>query len=82
MPLQVPASAQVVLEGWVEPGERLPEGPFGDHTGFYTPVEPFPFVRVETLTMRSDPIYQSIVVGRPRRRTGRSARRPNGSSCR
>ena len=46
--------AQVVLEGWVEPGERLPEGPFGDHTGFYTPVEPFPFVRVETMTMRSD----------------------------
>ncbi len=47
VPLQVPAHAQVVLEGWVEPGARLPEGPFGDHTGFYTPVEPFPFVRVE-----------------------------------
>ena len=42
VPLQVPAHAQVVLEGYVEPGERLPEGPFGDHTGFYTPVEPFP----------------------------------------
>ncbi|MFS8498999.1 MAG: UbiD family decarboxylase, partial [Micromonosporaceae bacterium] len=41
VPLQVPAHAQVVLEGYVEPGERLPEGPFGDHTGFYTPVEPF-----------------------------------------
>ncbi|MCW2495974.1 UbiD family decarboxylase, partial [Jatrophihabitans sp.] len=59
VPLQVPAGAQVILEGWVEPGERLPEGPFGDHTGFYTPVEPFPFVHVETMTMRSDPIYQS-----------------------
>ena len=47
VPLQVPAAAQVVLEGWVEPGARLPEGPFGDHTGFYTPVEPFPFVQVE-----------------------------------
>ena len=47
VPLQVPAAAQVVLEGWVEPGARLPEGPFGDHTGFYTPVEPFPYVRVE-----------------------------------
>ena len=37
VPLQVPADAQVVLEGWLEPGERRPEGPFGDHTGFYTP---------------------------------------------
>jgi 4-hydroxy-3-polyprenylbenzoate decarboxylase len=70
VPLQVPAAAQVVLEGWVEPGERLPEGPFGDHTGFYTPVEPFPYVRVETLTMRMDPIYQSIIVGRPPQEDG------------
>ena len=38
---------QVVLEGWLEPGERLPEGPFGDHTGFYTPVEPFPALHVD-----------------------------------
>jgi 4-hydroxy-3-polyprenylbenzoate decarboxylase len=70
VPLQVPATAQVVLEGWVEPGDRLPEGPFGDHTGFYTPVEPFPFVRVETMTMRSDAIFQSIVVGRPPQEDG------------
>ncbi len=70
VPLQVPAAAQVVLEGWVEPGERLPEGPFGDHTGFYTPVEPFPFVRVETMTMRSDAVYQSIIVGRPPQEDG------------
>jgi 4-hydroxy-3-polyprenylbenzoate decarboxylase len=70
VPLQVPAAAQVVLEGWVEPGERLPEGPFGDHTGFYTPVEPFPFVRVEVMTMRSDAIYQSIIVGRPPQEDG------------
>ena len=70
VPLQVPAAAQVVLEGWVEPGERLPEGPFGDHTGFYTPVEPFPFVRVETMTLRTDPIYQSIIVGRPPQEDG------------
>jgi 4-hydroxy-3-polyprenylbenzoate decarboxylase len=70
VPLQVPAAAQVVLEGWVEPGARLPEGPFGDHTGFYTPVEPFPYMRVETLTMRTDPIYQSIVVGRPPQEDG------------
>ncbi len=70
VPLQVPAAAQVVLEGWVEPGERLPEGPFGDHTGFYTPVEPFPYVRVETMTMRKEPIYQSIIVGRPPQEDG------------
>jgi 4-hydroxy-3-polyprenylbenzoate decarboxylase len=70
VPLQVPAAAQIVLEGWVEPGERLPEGPFGDHTGFYTPVEPFPFLRVETMTMRSDAIYQSIIVGRPPQEDG------------
>ncbi len=70
VPLQVPAAAQVVLEGWVEPGARLPEGPFGDHTGFYTPVEPFPFMRVETMTMRTDAIYQSIIVGRPPQEDG------------
>jgi 4-hydroxy-3-polyprenylbenzoate decarboxylase len=70
VPLQVPAAAQVVLEGWVLPGDRLPEGPFGDHTGFYTPVEPFPFVRVETLTMRENPIFQSIIVGRPPQEDG------------
>ena len=70
VPLQVPAAAQVVLEGWVEPGARLPEGPFGDHTGFYTPVEPFPFLRVEVMTMRTDPIYQSIIVGRPPQEDG------------
>ena len=70
VPLQVPAAAQVVLEGWVEPGSRLPEGPFGDHTGFYTPIEPFPFVRVETMTMRQRPIYQSIIVGRPPQEDG------------
>ncbi|ABK52029.1 3-octaprenyl-4hydroxybenzoate decarboxylase [Acidothermus cellulolyticus 11B] len=65
VPLEVPASAQVVLEGWIEPGERRPEGPFGDHTGFYTPVEPFPVLHVETVTMRKTPIFQAIVVGRP-----------------
>ena len=70
VPLQVPAHAQVVLEGWVEPGERLPEGPFGDHTGFYTPVEDFPFVRVECMTMQKDPVFQTIVVGRPPQEDG------------
>ena len=65
VPLQVPAHAQVVLEGYVEPGERHPEGPFGDHTGFYTPVEPFPVLHVECMTMQRDPVYHSIVTSRP-----------------
>lgn len=65
VPLQVPANAQVVLEGWLEPGRRLPEGPFGDHTGFYTPVEPFPALTVDVLTHQREAVFQTIVVGRP-----------------
>jgi 4-hydroxy-3-polyprenylbenzoate decarboxylase len=65
VPLQVPADAQVVLEGWLQPGERRSEGPFGDHTGFYTPVEPFPALTVECLTMQRAPVFQTMVVGRP-----------------
>ena len=65
VPLRVPAHAQVVLEGYVEPGERLPEGPFGDHTGFYTPVEPFPVLHVECMTTQRDPVYHSIVTSKP-----------------
>jgi 4-hydroxy-3-polyprenylbenzoate decarboxylase len=70
VPLQVPANAQIVLEGWLEPGERRPEGPFGDHTGFYTPVEPFPALHVDVMTMQRDPLYQTIVVGRPPQEDG------------
>jgi len=70
VPLQVPARAQVVAEGWLEPGDVRPEGPFGDHTGFYTPVEPFPALHVETLTMRREPVFQGIVVGRPPQEDG------------
>ncbi len=68
VPLKVPANASVVLEGWLEPGARRPEGPFGDHTGFYTPVEPFPALTVDCMTMQSassNPVFQTIVVGRP-----------------
>jgi 4-hydroxy-3-polyprenylbenzoate decarboxylase len=65
VPLQVPADAQVVFEGWLEPGERRDEGPFGDHTGFYTPVEPFPVLKVDCVTMQKNAVFQSIVVGRP-----------------
>jgi 4-hydroxy-3-polyprenylbenzoate decarboxylase len=70
VPLQVPAHAQVVLEGYVEPGERAPEGPFGDHTGFYTPVEPFPVLHVECMTTQQDPIYHSIVTSKPPQEDG------------
>jgi 4-hydroxy-3-polyprenylbenzoate decarboxylase len=70
VPLQVPANAQVVLEGWLEPGARRPEGPFGDHTGFYTPVEPFPALTVDCMTMQRDPVFQTIVVGRPPQEDG------------
>ncbi len=70
VPLQVPAHAQVILEGYVEPGERHPEGPFGDHTGFYTPVEQFPVLHVECMTMRREPIYHSIVTSKPPQEDG------------
>ena len=63
--LEVPASAEIVLEGYVERGELADEGPFGDHTGYYTPVEPFPVFHVTAMTMRRGAIYPSIVVGKP-----------------
>jgi 4-hydroxy-3-polyprenylbenzoate decarboxylase len=63
--LEVPAHAEIVLEGYVEKDETVDEGPFGDHTGFYTPVERFPVFHVTAITMRKDAIYPSIVVGKP-----------------
>jgi 4-hydroxy-3-polyprenylbenzoate decarboxylase len=63
--LEVPAAAEIVLEGYVEQGELAEEGPFGDHTGFYTAAEPFPVFHVTAMTMRRDAIYPSIVVGKP-----------------
>jgi 4-hydroxy-3-polyprenylbenzoate decarboxylase len=63
--LEVPAHAEIVLEGTIEPGEVGEEGPFGDHTGFYTAAEPFPVFRLTAMTMRRDAIYPSIVVGKP-----------------
>jgi 4-hydroxy-3-polyprenylbenzoate decarboxylase len=70
VPLQVPANAQIVLEGYVEPGERAPEGPFGDHTGFYTPVEDFPVLHIECMTTQRDPVYHSIVTSKPPQEDG------------
>jgi 4-hydroxy-3-polyprenylbenzoate decarboxylase len=63
--VEVPADAEIVLEGYIQKGELAPEGPFGDHTGFYTPAEPFPVFHVTALTMRRDAVYPSIVVGKP-----------------
>ncbi len=63
--LQVPASAEIVLEGFIHPGETAPEGPFGDHTGYYNEVETFPVFTVERITHRDRPIYHSTYTGRP-----------------
>jgi 4-hydroxy-3-polyprenylbenzoate decarboxylase len=63
--LEVPAHAEIVLEGWVSRDELGLEGPFGDHTGYYTAAEPFPVFRLSAITMRRDAIYPSIVVGKP-----------------
>src|SRR6476660_7246482 len=63
--LEVPANAEIVLEGYIDKDERSEEGPFGDHTGYYTPPEPFPVFRLTAITMRRDAIYPSIVVGKP-----------------
>jgi 4-hydroxy-3-polyprenylbenzoate decarboxylase len=63
--LEVPAHAEIVLEGYVDPAERRTEGPFGDHTGFYTLEEPYPVFHVTAVTHRKNPIYQTTVVGRP-----------------
>jgi 4-hydroxy-3-polyprenylbenzoate decarboxylase len=63
--LDVPASAEIVLEGYVETGDEGIEGPFGDHTGYYSPPEPFPVFHLTAMTMRRDAIYPSIVVGKP-----------------
>jgi 4-hydroxy-3-polyprenylbenzoate decarboxylase len=63
--LEVPATAEIVLEGYVDPSERRMEGPFGDHTGFYTLEEPYPVFHVTAMTHRKNPIYQTTIVGRP-----------------
>ena len=70
--LQVPASAEIVLEGFIEPDsadatgyETAAEGPFGDHTGYYNEIERFPVLNVERITLRRDPIYHSTYTGKP-----------------
>jgi 4-hydroxy-3-polyprenylbenzoate decarboxylase len=63
--IDVPANAEIVLEGYIAKDELAEEGPFGDHTGYYTPPEPFPVFHLTAMTMRRDAIYPSIVVGKP-----------------
>ena len=63
--LQVPATAEYILEGFLYPGEEADEGPFGDHTGYYNEVERFPVFTVERITHRKNPIYNSTYTGRP-----------------
>ncbi|MBK7848814.1 MAG: 4-hydroxy-3-polyprenylbenzoate decarboxylase [Zoogloea sp.] len=63
--LQVPASAEIVLEGVIHPGETAPEGPYGDHTGYYNEQSQFPVFTIERITSRPDPIYHSTYTGKP-----------------
>ena len=63
--LQVPANAEIVLEGFIHPGETALEGPFGDHTGYYNEQQRFPVFTIERITSRRDPIYHSTYTGKP-----------------
>lgn len=63
--LHVPATAEIILEGYLEPGIEAPEGPYGDHTGYYNEVQSFPVFTVERITHRDNPIYHSTYTGRP-----------------
>ncbi|WP_296993588.1 UbiD family decarboxylase [Thalassospira sp. UBA1131] len=65
VPLKVPATAEIILEGYVSLDEYAPEGPYGDHTGYYNSVEDFPVFTVTAITMRKKPIYLSTFTGRP-----------------
>ena len=63
--LEVPADVDFVLEGYVQPGEMRPEGPFGDHTGFYTPVDDYPVFHLTAITHRKQAVYPATIVGVP-----------------
>jgi 4-hydroxy-3-polyprenylbenzoate decarboxylase len=63
--LEVPAQAEIVLEGWVDPRERRLEGPFGDHTGYYSLAREYPVFHLTAVTRRARPIYPTTIVGRP-----------------
>jgi len=61
----VPASAEIVLEGVIHPGETALEGPYGDHTGYYNEQDKFPVFTIQRITMRRNPIYHSTYTGKP-----------------
>jgi 4-hydroxy-3-polyprenylbenzoate decarboxylase len=63
--IQVPANAEIVIEGYVDPNEKLMEGPFGDHTGFYSLADWYPAFHVTAITTRKNPIYPTTIVGKP-----------------
>ncbi len=63
--IYIPRDVDIVIEGFVDPTETEVEGPFGDHTGYYTLPEPFPVMEVETITMKKNPVFQATVVGKP-----------------
>lgn len=65
VPLEVPANAEIIIEGYVDPRQTILEGPFGDHTGFYSLADQFPVFRVTAITHRRDPIYPTTIVGKP-----------------
>jgi 4-hydroxy-3-polyprenylbenzoate decarboxylase len=64
-PIEAPAAAEIVIEGYVDPNEHDVEGPFGDHTGFYTPADRFPVFHATAITHRRDAIYPATIVGKP-----------------
>jgi len=63
--IYIPQDVDIVIEGEVDVNELRVEGPFGDHTGYYTPKEPYPYMKVKAITMKKNPIYQATVVGKP-----------------
>jgi 4-hydroxy-3-polyprenylbenzoate decarboxylase len=65
IPMEVPANAEIVIEGWVDPKQTLIEGPFGDHTGFYSLADRYPAFHVTAITHRENPVYPTTIVGLP-----------------
>jgi len=63
--LEVPADSEIVIEGWVDPAELRREGPFGDHTGYYSLADDYPVLHVDAITMRKNPVFPATIVGRP-----------------
>lgn len=65
IPMEVPANAEIVIEGWIDPEETAWEGPFGDHTGFYSWADRYPLFRLSAITHRKNPVYPTTIVGYP-----------------